>query len=135
MQSRAGQDLQKMLDLEADQPTGQFEAAMFSLARQQPVEALVHLKKATAWDPISPPFLCTQAQVQDQLGQFGEALKTLDRAEGAVSDDPHIPYVRAMVLLRHGQNDEAKAAVDLALKIQQDFQPAVELGRRMAEEN
>ena len=89
MQSRAGQDLQKMLDLEADQPTGQFEAAMFSISRQQTTEALAHLKKATAWDSISPPFLCTQAQVQDQLGQFGEALKTLDRAEGIVTDDPH----------------------------------------------
>ena len=70
MQSRAGQELHRMIDLEADQPTGQFEAAMFALARQQPAEALVHLKKATAWDPISPPFLCTQAQVQDQLGQI-----------------------------------------------------------------
>jgi len=131
MRSQAGQDLQKMLDLEADQPTGQFEAALFSLSRQQPTEALAHLKKATAWDPISPPFLCTQAQVQDQLGQFGEACKTLDLAEGAVPDDPHIPFVRAMILLRHGQHDEAKAAVNRALKIQPDFQPAVDLERRM----
>ena len=68
MHSTAGQDLQRMLDLEADQPTGQFEEAMFLLSRQQPAEALEHLKKATAWDPISPPFLCAQAQVQDQLG-------------------------------------------------------------------
>jgi len=107
MHSRAGQDLQQMLDLEADQPTGQFEAAMFSLARQQPSEALAHLKKAVAWDPISPPFLCGMARVQDQLGQFGEALKTLDRAEAAVPDDPHIPYVRAMILKRNGRSDEA----------------------------
>ena len=124
MQGQAGQDLQRMLDLEADQPTGQFEAAMLLLARQQPAEALEHLKKATAWDKLSPPFLCTQAEVQDQLGQLPEALKTLDQAEAAVPDDPHIPYVRAMILKRNGRDDEARAAARRALLIQPNFQPA-----------
>ena len=132
MHSNAGQDLQRMLDLEADQPTGQFEMAMLLLSRQQPPEALVHLKKATAWDKLSPPFLCTQAQVQDQLGQFPEALKTLDQAETGVPDDPHIPYVRAMILARNGRNDEARVAANRALKLQPDFQPAVELRQRLA---
>ncbi len=127
MQGQAGQDLQRMLDLEADQPTGQFEEAMLLLSRQQPAEALVHLKKATAWDKLSPPFLCTQAQVQDQLGQLAGALKTLDQAEAAVPDDPHIPYVRAMILARNGRNEEAKAAVNRALKLQPGFQPALGL--------
>jgi tetratricopeptide (TPR) repeat protein len=127
MHSRAGKDLQRMLDLESDQPTGQFEAATFWLARQQPAEALVHLKKATAWDPISPPFLCAQAEVQNQLGQLTEALKTLDHAESAVPNDPHIPDVRALILTRNGRYDEARRAANQALKIQPGFQPAVEL--------
>jgi len=131
MHSLAGQDLQRMLDLEADQPTGQFEIAMFMLSRQQPVEALKHLEKATAWDPISPPFLCAQAQVQDQLGQLSEALKTLDYAEAVMPDDPHIPYVRALILKRNGRNDEAKVALERALKIQPQFQPAVELKEQL----
>jgi predicted Zn-dependent protease len=67
MQGQAGQDLQRMLDLEADQPTGQFEEVMLLLSRGHPAEALAHLKKATAWDKLSPPFLCAQARVQDQL--------------------------------------------------------------------
>jgi Flp pilus assembly protein TadD len=113
-----------MLDLEADQPTGQFEEAMLLLSRQQPAEALVHLQKATAWDKLSPPFLCKQAQVQDELGQLAEALKTLDQAESGVPDDPHIPYVRAVILKRNGRYDEARVAVNRALKIQPDFQPA-----------
>jgi tetratricopeptide (TPR) repeat protein len=124
LQGRAGQDLQRMLDLEADQPTGQFEQATLLLARQQSQKALEHLKKAAAWDPISPPFLCKQAQVQDQLGQLVEALQTLDRAATAVPDDPHIPYVRAVILQRNGRNDEAQMAAKRALKIQPDFQPA-----------
>ena len=131
MQSQAGQDLQRMLDLEADQPTGQFEEAMLLLSRQQPAEALAHLKKATAWDPLSPPFLCAQAQVEDQLGHLSEALNTLDRAESAVPNDPHIPYVRAMILAHNGRYDEARVAVNRTLKIQPDFQPALELLRSL----
>jgi len=127
LHSQAGQDLQWMLDLEADQPTGQFEAAMVALSRQQPSEGLLHLQKATAWDRLSPPFLCAQAQVQDQLGQLGGALKTLDQAEAGVPDDPHIPYVRAMILARNGRYDEARKAAKRALVIQPNFQPAVEL--------
>jgi len=127
MQSQAGRELQLMLDLDADQPTGQFEEAMLLLSRQQPTEALAHLKKATAWDPLSPPFLCTQAQVQDQLGQLEEALKTLNRAEAAVPDDPHVPYFRAMILARNGHYDEARIAANRSLAIQRDFQPALEL--------
>ena len=127
MQSQAGQDLQRMLDLEADQPTGQFEQAMFLLSRQQPAAALAHLQNATTWDPLSPPFLCAQAEVQDQLGQLNDALKTLDHAAAAVPDDPHIHYVRATILARNGRTEEAKAAVTQALKIQPDFQPAASL--------
>jgi predicted CXXCH cytochrome family protein len=133
MQSLAGQNLQRMLDLEADQPTGQYEEAMFMLSRQQPEDALPHLQKATAWDPISPPFLCAQAQVQDQLGQLDEALKTLDRAAKAVPDDPHIPYVRAEILERNGRYDDARIAANQALKIQPDFQPAAELLQDLAD--
>ena len=106
LQSQAGKDLQEALDLEADQPTGQFKEALLLLARQQPVEALVHLKKATAWDPISPPFLCLQAEVLDQLGQSEEALKTLDRAQLAAPNDPHIPFVRTTILNRNGHGEQ-----------------------------
>jgi predicted CXXCH cytochrome family protein len=128
---RAGLDLQRMLDLEADQPTGQFDEGMLLLSRQQPAEALLHLKKATAWDPLSPPYLCTQAEVQDQLGQLTEALKTLNKAESAVPNDPHIPYVRGMILARNGRIKEAWIAANRALKLQPDFQPAVELSQKL----
>ena len=132
MKSRAGKELQRTLDLNADQPDGQFQEAMFELSRQHPKAALVHLQKSVAWDPLSPPFLCKLAEVQDQVGQIKEALKTLDRAEAAVPDDPHIPYVRATILVRNRRNDEAKAAVNRALKIQPDFQPAVQLLRNLS---
>ena len=94
-------------------------------------EALAHLKKATAWDRLSPPFLCAQAQVQDQLGQLPEALKTLDQAEAAVPDDPHVPYVRAAILTRNGRYEEARASANRALAIQRSFQPALALLQKL----
>ncbi len=131
MESQAGRELQQMLDFDADQPDGQFQEAILLLARQQSKEALTHLQKATAWDPLSPPFLCTQAEVQDQLGQLAAAFKTLDQAEAAVPDDPHIPYVRAMILARNGRNNEARVAANRSLKIQPDFKPAMELLQKL----
>ena len=131
MQGQAGQDLERMLDLEADQPTGQFEEAMLLLSRRHPAEALAHLKRATAWDRLSPPFLCAQARVQDQLGQLPEALKTLDQAEAGVPDDPHVPYVRAMILARNSHYNEARASANRALAIQRNFQPALALLQRL----
>ena len=65
------------------------------------------------------------------MGQLAEALKTLDQAEAGVPDDPHIPYVRAVILKRNGRNDEAKDAVNRALKIQPDFQPARQLLKKL----
>jgi len=56
-----------------------------------------------------------------------EALKTLDQAEAGVPNDPHIPYVRAMILMHNGQNKEAQAAASRALKLNPDFQPARQL--------
>jgi predicted CXXCH cytochrome family protein len=135
LNSQANRELQAMLDYDADQPDGQYQEAILLLSRQQPKEALAHLQKATAWDPLSPPFLCTQAQVQDQLGQTIAALKTLDQAATAVSDDPYIPYVRATILLRNGKKEEAKVAIKQALKIKPDFQPAKTLLQKISGNN
>ncbi len=85
------------------------------------------MKRATAWDPFSPPFLCAQAEVEDQVGQLTNALKTLDYAESVTPNDRHIPYIRATVLLRNSRYGDARTAVNRALKIQPDFEPALEL--------
>jgi len=80
MRSRAGRELQQALDLNADQPTGQYRLAMFQLARQQPEEALAHLRKAVAWDPFSPPLRSETARVLSQLDRPAEAVEQLQVA-------------------------------------------------------
>jgi Flp pilus assembly protein TadD len=66
------------------------------------------------------------------MGQTSEALAILDRAETLVPGDPHIPYVRATILLRNGRVNEARGAASRALEIQRDFQPARALLQRLS---
>jgi tetratricopeptide (TPR) repeat protein len=75
--SRAAGELQAMLDFIADQPAGQYRKAMFDLARQQPTNALAHLRKGIAWDPFSPPLRFQAAEVLTQLGSFEQAADEL----------------------------------------------------------
>jgi hypothetical protein len=70
--------------------------------------------------------------VQDQLGQLTEALKTLDQAEAAVPDAPHIPYAQAM-MKRNRQKDEEKSAVKRTLQLKPDFLSALMMWQRLTE--
>ena len=79
-QSRAGLELQASLDMDADQPAGQYRKAMFNLARQQPDEAVTHLHKAIEWDPFSPPLRYETATVLSSLGLLAEAAEQLQVA-------------------------------------------------------
>ena len=127
MQSGAGRELEQALGLEADQPTGQYRQAVVLLARQQPAEALSHLRKTVEWDPFSPPLRYQCAMVLSQLGRTTEALEALSRAEKVAPDDPQIVYGRAAILARAGRYEEARAAAKRALEMRRDFQPAGEL--------
>src|SRR5581483_5621516 len=73
LKSKAGIELLNALELDADQPSGQFRTAMLELARKQPEEALSHLQKAVAWDPYSPPLHFELAQLLAQMGRTAEA--------------------------------------------------------------
>jgi Flp pilus assembly protein TadD len=125
--SLAARELQHSLDLEADQPRGQFRKAMFLLARNQPDEALVHLQKAVAWDQSSPPLRYQTAMLLDRIGRTSEALETLSSAEKLAPNDPQFPYSRAVILAREGRTEEARVAAKGALRTSRDFKPANEL--------
>ena len=75
--SQAGQNLQAMLDFNADQPKGQYRTAMFELARQQPTNALSHLEKGIEWDPNSPPLRYEASEILNRLSRPAEAAKEL----------------------------------------------------------
>ena len=127
----AGKDLQASLDFDADQPTGQFHAAMFQLARQQPALALAHLQKGVEQDAYSPPMRFELAETLNAMGRTADALATLEQAEKLIPNDAEFPYARARILMSTGHLAEAKEAVQKALKLQPDFKDAQELLREM----
>jgi tetratricopeptide (TPR) repeat protein len=124
---RAAHELEQALDLEADQPRGQYRKAMFLIARGESAEALAHLQKATNWDQFSPPLRYQTAMLLDQMGRTSEALETLSLTEKLAPSNPQFPYSRAVILAREGRSEEARSAANRALQIQPDFQPAKDL--------
>jgi hypothetical protein len=71
--SRAGIDLTNMLELNADQPVGEYRLAIFHLDSGDGAKALPCLRKAVAWDPFSPPFRMALANLLGELGKTNEA--------------------------------------------------------------
>ncbi len=72
--SRAGRDLAAMLALNADQPAGQAQLAVFALAHGRPEEALAHYGKAVRWDPGSALLRHDFAVALSGAGRAEEAL-------------------------------------------------------------
>jgi hypothetical protein len=127
MNSRAGRDLQTMLDFNADQPIGQFREATFALSRRELADALAHLRKAAAWDPYSPPFRFEIAEVLTQLGRTNDAILELQDICRLQPQSVEAQYERARTLALAGRYPEARAAAQNALQLQSDFKPARDL--------
>jgi hypothetical protein len=53
LDSLAGRDLRRMIDVNSDQPLGQLQAAHFASARGDLSAALKHMTTAVQWDPSS----------------------------------------------------------------------------------
>jgi tetratricopeptide (TPR) repeat protein len=82
LDSAAGKDLRHMLDLNADQPSGQMQLAQFEFSRRNTSAAIKHMETAIQWDPKSPPFhhdlammFSTTGQTQLAIAKMRDALK------------------------------------------------------------
>jgi len=118
--NRAARELSGMLELNADQPAGQFRLAQFALARNQPADALAHLRLAEKWDPFSPPLRSALAQVLSQLGLTNEAvaeLRALCRLQPASGD---ARFQLGLAQAEAGQNDDALLSLQEAVKLDPD---------------
>ena len=77
LDSAAGQDLQHMLNWNADQPSGQMQLAQFEFARRNIAAATRHMETAIRWDPNSPPFHHDLAMMYSTTGQTQLAIAKL----------------------------------------------------------
>jgi Flp pilus assembly protein TadD len=77
---RAGAELQHMMWLNSDQPTGQMQLGVWNLARGDAAAAVRHFQKAVTWDPNSPPFHHEFAVALSIAGRADEARAQLQEA-------------------------------------------------------
>jgi len=80
LDSGVAKDLDRMLRLNADQPTGQAQLAVFALARGRQEAAVEHYRRAVAWDPGSPVFRQDFAVALSGVGRNREALEQIQEA-------------------------------------------------------
>jgi tetratricopeptide (TPR) repeat protein len=79
-QSQPAQELQHMLTINADQPSGQMQLGQYHYARQDLTKALEHMQRAVQWDPNSPPFHHDLAMMHSLRGDPKAAVKSLTEA-------------------------------------------------------
>ncbi len=105
--SRAGQDLQRMLALNADQPAGQLRLGQFHAARGDADRALGHMRTAIAWDRHSAPPHRDLALLLAQGGDLRGAVASLSEA---VRIAPGVGSFRYELGLLHAETGDVAAA-------------------------
>ena len=117
LQSRAGRDLQQMLDQNADQPPGQMQLASFALARGEVTNALRHFQTAERWDAYSPEIRDQLAIVFSQLGRPNEAVKELREAVRLAPNEAEYHFKLALAWNETGDSAKALAELEAAVKL------------------
>jgi tetratricopeptide (TPR) repeat protein len=115
--SRAGRELQHMLDFNADQPTGQLQKAVYALAQDDPETAYHHLRKAVAWDPNSPPLRHELAVVCSMTGRTRDAVEQLEAACRLDPAEAEYPYKLALAWNEMGNLRQTVKALEQAVAI------------------
>lgn len=115
--STAGRELQHMLELNADQPSGQMQLGQFEFARQNVSKAITHMQKAVEWDPNSPPFRRDLAMMHSLAGDVPSALKQLQEAIRLNPNEAQYHYELGLAWNESGNMDSTIASLRTALKL------------------
>lgn len=115
--SRAGRELQHMLDFNADQPTGQLQKAVLAIARDDLDSAHAHMKKAVEWDPNSPPLRHELAVVCSMTGRTRDAVDQLEAACRLDPGEAEYPYKLALAWNEMGDLRQTVKALERAVAI------------------
>lgn len=100
--SASGKDLQHMLQLNADQPSGQMQLAQFDFARHNTSSAIQHMETAIRWDPNSPPFHHDLAMMFSTTGQTQLAITKLRDAIKLAPNHAEYHYELGLALAETG---------------------------------
>jgi Flp pilus assembly protein TadD len=117
LSSRAGSELQHMLQHNADQPAGQMQLGILALARHDATNALRHFQTAVKWDPFSPGIRHETAIVLSQLGRPREALAELQEAVRLAPRDAEFRFKLALAWNELGESGNVLKELEEAVKL------------------
>ena len=116
--SRAGVELQHMMSLNSDQPTGQMQLGAWRLTRGDAAGAVNHFQKAVAWDPNSPPFHHELAIALSAAGRNAEALAQLQEAVRLDPRTAEYHYKLALAWNETGRIDQTVAELQRTVSLE-----------------
>lgn len=117
LDSRAGRELRHLLDLHADQPTGQMQRGALALERGELGAALAAYARAVAWDPNSAPIRHDYAVALSRAGRAREALEQLQAACRLAPREAEYAFKLGLAWNELGQLSEAAAALERAVQL------------------
>lgn len=121
LESAAGKDLLHMLDLNADQPSGQMQMAQFHFARGNVAEAIKHMETAIRWDPGSPPFHHDLAMMYSMSGNTTRTIEKLQDAIKLAPNEADYHYKLGLAYSEAGDIPKATVALEAAVKANPRF--------------
>jgi len=104
----AARELERCLDQNADQPTGQMQRGAFYVAQNDLAKALEHYRKAEMWDPNSAPIRHDLAIAYAMLNRNREAREQLQEA---VRLDPNEAEYHYKLALAWNETGNLKATI------------------------
>lgn len=116
--SRPGRELRHLLELNADQPTGQMQWAAFHAAREDLPQALAAYAKAVSWDPNSPPIRHDYAVALSLAGQTREAVSQLETARRLAPREAEYAYKLGLAWSEAGDVAAAGRALEQAVQLE-----------------
>lgn len=121
LDSAAGQDLQHMLELNADQPSGQMQLGQFFYARRDVPSAIKHMETAVSWDPNSPPFHHDLAMIYNASGNLDRTIQKLQDAIKLAPNEASYHYELGLAYSETGDMTKTIHSLKEAVRVDPRF--------------
>jgi tetratricopeptide (TPR) repeat protein len=116
-ESTPGKEFLAFLNYQSDQPTGQFQLAIYEGGYRNIDLAIQHLNTALEWDKRSPALHREAAVLLGTLGKQTEALAQIEEACRLDPADAEFEFLRGLAAAEVGRPDEALQAMQKAVQI------------------
>lgn len=118
LNSAAAKDMQHMLQLNADQPSGQMQLGQWHYARRDLPAAIKHMETAIQWDPNSPPFHHDLALLHSTAGNTAQTIQKLRDAIKLAPNEAQYHYELGLALSETGDLPATIAALRECVRVQ-----------------